>query len=77
MYLVGFGSINYRIEYTARNGLTEKFQTWKSPELATDCIVAEKGINCNTHATRVSLFRFRQKDAKRCENEAKRCENKL
>jgi hypothetical protein len=27
--------------------------------------------------TRVSLFRFRQKDAKRCENEAKRCENKL
>jgi hypothetical protein len=25
----------------------------------------------------VSLFRFRQKDAKRCENEAKRCENKL
>jgi hypothetical protein len=26
---------------------------------------------------RVSLFRFKQKYAKRCENEVKRCENKL
>jgi hypothetical protein len=29
----------------------EKFLTWKSPELARDSFVAEKGINWNTHGT--------------------------
>jgi hypothetical protein len=33
--------------YTVRNGLTEKFQTWKSPESARESFVAEKVINFN------------------------------
>jgi hypothetical protein len=39
------------LSHTVRNGLTEKFQTWKSAALARESFVVEKGKKCNTHGT--------------------------